>query len=282
MSKDSRSQKPGRGTSKPRGGSTRDQAGAGARTRGPAPRKTDSGARRTGSAPRKNSATPRNNSPRKSSAAPHKTGSAQGKPGAQQRASVYRRRRAVLGTIAVLVLAAVIFGVAQAVSFVKDRFGSDDPEAMPTTTAESSGPSEEELANPQTCSSSALELKVDPASTTVAAGSSLEVPITVTNEGKVQCLVDVGNSSMQMTVTSGDDTVWSTDQCPANPEEHQVLLAPGATEKDAITWSGTRSDEGCPKDAPAAEPGTYQVEVSVAADGGSVKAQRTVEVSDGG
>jgi len=195
---------------------------------------------------------------------------------------VYRRRRAVLGTIAVLVLAAVIFGVAQAVSFVKDRFGSDDPEAMPTTTAESSGPSEEELANPQICSSSALELKVDPASTTVAAGSSLEVPITVTNEGKVQCLVDVGNSSMQMTVTSGDDTVWSTDQCPANPEEHQVLLAPGATEKDAITWSGTRSDEGCPKDAPAAEPGTYQVEVSVAADGGSVKAQRTVEVSDGG
>ncbi|HLR27066.1 MAG TPA: hypothetical protein VK086_00120, partial [Ruania sp.] len=182
MSKDSRSQKPGRGTSKPRGGSARDRAGAGARN---------------SSSPRKSSAAPRN-----SGSTARKAGSGQGKAGAQQRAAVYRRRRAVLGTIAVLVLAAVIFGVAQAVSFVKDRFGSDDPEAMPTTTAESSGPSEEELANPQTCSSSALELKVDPASTTVAAGSSLEVPITVTNEGKVQCLVDVGNSSMQMTVTS--------------------------------------------------------------------------------
>lgn len=192
---------------------------------------------------------------------------------------MYRRRRIVLATVALLVLAAVIFGVAQGVSFVKSQFGSDEPEVAPSATAESTGPSEEELANPETCRSTAIALKVAPESATVAAGAGVQVPITITNEGKVQCLVDVGNANLQMVITSGDDTVWTTAQCPANPKEHQVLLAPGASEKDAITWSGKRGAEGCPQGAEVAGPGTYRIEVSLSVGGGTLTEQRNLEVS---
>lgn len=195
---------------------------------------------------------------------------------------MYRRRRTVLATVAVLVLAAAIFGIAQGVSFVKTQFGSDEPEAAPSATAESTGPSEEELANPETCRSTALALTVAPENTTAPAGAGVQVPITITNEGKVQCLIDVGNANLQMVITSGDDTVWTTAQCPANPQEHQVLLAPGASEQDAITWSGNRSAEGCPQDAQVAGPGTYRIEVTLSAGGGKLTEKRTLEVTEAG
>lgn len=177
-------------------------------------------------------------------------------------------------------LAAAIFGIAQGVSFVKGQFASDEPEAAASSSAEPTGPSEQELANPTTCGNDAVGLRVAPQSTSVPAGEGLKVPITITNDGKVQCLIDLGNANLEMTVTSGEEKVWSTAQCPANPEEYQVLLAPGASEADAITWSGRHSSQGCPKDSPVAEPGTYQIEVSVNADGGTVTAQRTVEVTE--
>lgn len=248
----------------------------------PTPRRSGSGA-----GPQRPQSARRGHPGARTKSAPQRTGaSAKGAPQRgsrhRRRAALYRRRRVFVGAVAALVLAAAIFGIAQGVSFVKDKFGSEEPESVPTTTTESSGPSEEELANPQACRSEAIDLSIAPEETTVSAGSGVKVPITITNDGDVQCLIDVGNDALQMNVTSGEDTVWTTQQCATNPQENEVLLAPGADEQDVITWSGTRSSEDCPDDAPVAEAGTYEIEVRVSADGGSVTEDGTVDVTEDG
>lgn len=185
----------------------------------------------------------------------------------------------MVGVLALLVVAAVAFGVVQGVPLLLDRFGSDDGEPSTEPTEEGTGPDEEALANPVTCQADAVSLELGLAGGEVAAGSRVEVPITITNNGQVPCLLDVGNASLELVVTSGEDTVWTTAQCPAARDERQILLATGAAEQATITWSGRRSAADCPSDTRDARAGTYRVQVSVAVDGGAVTERQSLTLN---
>ncbi len=198
---------------------------------------------------------------------------------AQDRAATFRRRRVVVGVLALLVVAAVAFGVVRGVPVLLDRFGSDDSDATAEPTADSTGPDEEALANPVGCQPDAVSLELGLASGEVAAGSRVDVPVTITNTGQVPCLLDVGNASLELRVTSGDDTVWTTAQCPASGDERQILLAAGAVEENTITWSGRRSAADCPSDTREARAGTYRVQVNLAVDGGEVTERRALTLN---
>lgn len=185
----------------------------------------------------------------------------------------------MVGVLALLVVAAVAFGVVKGVPLVLDRFGSGETAPSTEPTDDATGPDEEALANPVACVPDAVSLELGLAATEVEAGSQVEVPVSVTNTGQVPCLLDIGNQSLELVVSSGDDTVWTTAQCPAGKDERQVLLASGAVEETTITWSGRRSASDCPNDTHKARPGTYRVQVSIAVDGTEVSQRRTLTLN---
>src|SRR5690625_4174147 len=196
-----------------------------------------------------------------------------------ERAAVFRRRRLVVGLLALVVVAAVAFGAVRGVPLLLDRFGplSAEPSAEPTE--EATGPDEEALANPVECVPGAVSLDLGLAATEVDAGSQVEVPVTLTNTGQVPCLLDVGHAALQVQVTSGDDTVWTTAQCPAGKAERPILLAAGGVEETTVTWSGRRSAADCPDDTRDARAGTYRIEVSIAVDGDEVTQRHTLTLT---
>lgn len=185
----------------------------------------------------------------------------------------------MVGVLALLVVAVLAFGVVQGVPLLMDRFGPDDSEAATEPAEDPTGPDEEALANPVACQADAVSLELGLASSEISAGSRVDVPITITNTGQVPCLLDVGNASLQVVVTSGEDTVWTTAQCPAGRDERQLLLATGAVEETVISWSGRRSAADCPNDTREARAGTYRVQVSLAVDGGEMTERQALTLS---
>src|SRR5690625_2743680 len=282
------------------GAATRTGAGGGAaspRRRGP---RASAGAKRdtAGAAGRGTSGTVKRGAtagtPRRAAAGAAKQGTTRNRAGGtrpgprqpqprrrprEQRAAVFRRRRLVVGLLALVVVSAVAFCAVRGVPLLLDRFGplSAEPSAEPTE--EATGPDEEALANPVECVPGAVSLDLGLAATEVDAGSQVEVPVTVTNTGQVPCLLDMGHAALQMQVTSGDDTVWTTAQCPAGNAERPILLPADGAEETTITWSGRRSAADCPDDTRDARAGTYRIEVSIAVDGDEVTQRHTLTLT---
>lgn len=172
----------------------------------------------------------------------------------------FRRRRIVALLIVVILLGGIIAGAWA----LKNRFfpsAASEPEPAPS---QSTGPSEEDLANPTDCAVESLALSVDLAADSLPAGQPANIPITVENTGEIPCLVDVGKDALTLTISSGDDTVWSTRHCSGGlPEERQLLLDVDAKDTTVLAWDGDRSKKGCSEDQEQAKPGTYRVKVSL-------------------
>ena len=84
--------------------------------------------------------------------------------------------------------------------------------------------------------------------------------IGIANKGRTPCTRDVGQAARSITVTSGNDRVWSSDDCSPGGGSEVVTLQPGAAPTSfSVTWSRKRSKPGCPGGAVDAAPGTYRV-----------------------
>lgn len=141
--------------------------------------------------------------------------------------------------------------------------------------SEDAGPTEEALANPVECAPGVLDLTAEVAGDTLPAGQAANIPVKVHNTGEVPCLMVMDKTSLQATITSGGDTVWSSKDCGAGlPEERRILLDVDASDTTVITWPGTRSDSGCGDDQPAAKPGTYRIAVEVNSGGETLTEER--------
>ena len=181
--------------------------------------------------------------------------------------------------LGLILVAGIAFGAVKGVPFLLDRFAPSNAAPMPTSTEDATGPDEQAMANPVGCLQSAVSMQLGLSESQVNAGSRVQVPVTITNTGEVPCLLDVGNDSLTMVITSGDDTIWTTAQCPAGNAERRILLPAGGVEETAISWSGRRSAADCPRDTNAARAGTYQVQVSLAVDGSEVTQRRTLTLT---
>lgn len=177
---------------------------------------------------------------------------------------MYLRRRIAVGIALILVLALVVFCV---VSLAR---GATAVVALATreqpSVARSSLPSPSETSAVKDCGSGDLSLQLTASSQTVAVGGSVDFTVTIVHEGSGSCLVDGSNSSRVLTITSGNDTVWTSASCPS--DSRMLLMAKGDKDTATITWNADRTGSSCEEDSdlPRVDAGTYVAKVAMKGD----------------
>jgi len=178
------------------------------------------------------------------------------RPVGSEPARVYWVRRLVVLAVAVIVLVAAGF-------FISRVFGSSDesdpkPAVTPTDT-EDAAPAPDEPCQPED-----ISLALNTAPEKIDAGKDAAFDVAVTNNGKNACTIDLGDKSRVLTITSGNDGIWSSADCPAKDDESRlVLLRPGSANVNTVIWDGARSNAECATDLPKPRPGTYKLKVEM-------------------
>ncbi|MBD5785496.1 hypothetical protein IF650_04820 [Cellulosimicrobium terreum] len=213
------------------------------------------------------------------------TGSATVRP---SRAVLARRRVVALLLLVGLVVGLVMLGQV-AVRAVQPLFAAEDGAA-----GKVAPPEPEPTGPPETCGPSDLELSVTAGQAEVAPGGSVALAVTVRHVSARACLLDASDLGRPVVVTqrtepaeptegaeptedaepaeeAADEHVWSSADCGSG--ERMLLLGPGDVDVATVRWNGTRSAPGCEGKAAAADPGAYQVVVTLAGvDGATSKA----------
>jgi hypothetical protein len=97
----------------------------------------------------------------------------------------------------------------------------------------------------------------DAASYTV--GSTPRLRMRIQNTSGTACTRDIGAAKNELTISSGDTKVWSSDDCNPGGNEQIATLAPDQSYSVSVTWLGRLSAKGCPTDQPLADKGTYKL-----------------------
>lgn len=185
---------------------------------------------------------------------------------------VYWRRRVVALVVLLLVLVLVwwlIWGRGG------DSGASPEPTPAPTTTSSTTS-SPEPTASPTVAPTETVS--PSPTSTEITdcfdedilieasaeqaiypVGSTPALTLTITNIGTRACRRNVGPGANELKITSGDWTVWSSDDCNPSDEKDMVTLDRGEAFETQLVWDGYISEAGCPPDEPMADPGEYTI-----------------------
>lgn len=76
------------------------------------------------------------------------------------------------------------------------------------------------------------------------------------------CTFEASAESVVVKIASGDDRIWSSQDCPRSVEKTSVVVRSGAPVEVPVTWNGRRSDADCAK-LDWALPGFYHVYAAV-------------------
>ena len=188
-------------------------------------------------------------------------------------ARVYWVRRLVVLGIPLLV---VVLAVARLTA--RGDGGTPSPAAQTTTTAASAvvagtAPSTPPASTAPTteaggvpdCGAAELTLAMAPTAESFGPGAPATFNVTITNKGSVTCLVDAGEASREILITSGADRVWDNRDCiVAGTETRDLLLPGGGADATQLAWDKVRSAPGCPANLPAPGAGTYSAQFTLA------------------
>jgi hypothetical protein len=178
--------------------------------------------------------------------------------------AVYWRRRLITLGVVVIVLALLLRScggdgpTALAPSPGPSTPAASHPASASATPTGSPSPSTTPPLGPCVAGALALSAKAD--ASAYPAGRRPILTIGIANKGSVPCTRDVGQAARQILVTSGNDRIWSSDDCSPGGGSQVVTLQPGAKPTTfTVTWSRKRSRPGCPAGMQEAAPGTYRV-----------------------
>ncbi len=176
-------------------------------------------------------------------------------------ASTYWRRRAVM-LLGILVLLLVLRSCAS---------GDDTPERTsatpkPTTTSSpkpstspSAKPTTPAPAAPAACADGALKLTSSTDADSYVPGATPKITLVIKNSAASPCRRDLGAGAVELLVFSGEDRVWSSDDCNPSTATAVTVLGAGGTQAVVKTWPGVRSAPGCAGSKDTAKAGTYRV-----------------------
>lgn len=184
-------------------------------------------------------------------------------------AHIYRRRR--LTVLAALVVALVLL-VLLIRAIIGASFGAD-PTAAPaapsstaataasgtaTSTATSSA-----TASGAACAADALKVTPTTAAETVKVAQQTKVGMTIENAGPTPCTLDAGSGNLELVISSGNERIWSSDDCQKAGENRPTEVAPGGKLESTVAWEVNRSAQGCPTTLAPLKAGTYALKARV-------------------
>jgi hypothetical protein len=73
------------------------------------------------------------------------------------------------------------------------------------------------------------------------------------------CTFDVSPKSLVVKIASGEDRIWSSQDCPQTIHETEVVVRSAQPVEVPVTWNGRRSDDQCTPGLDWALPGFYHV-----------------------
>jgi hypothetical protein len=189
--------------------------------------------------------------------------------------SVYWVRRALVLVVflaLVFVLIRVIGGGSDpknSAASGPDQSPSTAPSVAPTSTPTPEGKTSKTTKTSETpktsatpkdvkCEGNDVSIDVVPVSRTLASGNSLNlvIQLSAVRDG---CKAAVDPSELSVTVTSGTDQIWSTEDCEKAIPRATLVLAKGKQSSAIVSWNGRRSRPGCLPGQLQAKPGTYVV-----------------------
>src|SRR5699024_4269837 len=110
---------------------------------------------------------------------------------------------------------------------------TDEPTTPPSTPA---------LAEGEPCEPSALQVIAQTDQARYDEGQKPKQSLSVKHLGTVSCTIDGGTATQVFTITSGEDTYWTSTDCQRNAESATVLLDAGQTvSTEQLAWDRTRS-----------------------------------------
>lgn len=125
------------------------------------------------------------------------------------------------------------------------------PKPTPTPLAEPTGD----------CDPTGVDMMIDVSD--VKAGRDNSAELLLTSTDTPACTLSVTPSTLVVNVTSGDDIVWSSDDCPDTLLAKQLVVRSDPPSSYEFTWTGRRSSDGCQLDSSVVEPGGYWIEAAL-------------------
>jgi hypothetical protein len=183
-------------------------------------------------------------------------------------ASTYWRRRVLLLVVLVIVillLAKACGGdgkknTAGAGSSPKPSAAASTQPSVASSVAASPGPASP--AALQSCRDTVLQITTESDAEAYPSGGAPKFTLTVRNIGSVACRRALGPDAVELRVLSGEDRIWSSDDCNEAKGQGVLTLKPGEAQALSVRWPGKRTKPHCVV-GEVAQPGTYRVSARV-------------------
>lgn len=186
-------------------------------------------------------------------------------------ASTYWRRRLVLLGVVLLVLLLLTkaCGGSSGKSNLSAAAASPAPSAAAPVRSVAPSPVPSPVpsvapspAAPRPCPDGVLQVTAVADATSYASGAAPRFTLTVRNTGTAACTRALGPDAVELRVFSGEDRIWSSDDCNGAKGQGVLTLPAGTARATTVQWSGKRTKPGCVVGA-VAQPGTYRVTARV-------------------
>jgi hypothetical protein len=102
------------------------------------------------------------------------------------------------------------------------------------------------------------DISVQPLIERAAAGGQIRIPFDLRGT-EAACTWTVVPSSLVVKITSGKDSIWSSQQCRPTIATGTVVVRSAVPTRLVMVWNGRRSNEDCSRVAKWAVPGWYHV-----------------------
>lgn len=162
--------------------------------------------------------------------------------------AVYRRRRLVVFGGLGLVVLAIILLVAQPWSGSASSSKQVAQTVIPaptSSTAATAPATSPATALTAACEKSQVKVSAYTDAASYAAGQNPQLTMEVENTGSEPCTLNVGTSQQSLTITSGGDYIWLSNDCKTESSDYDLVLEPGQSVKsEPIIWDRTRSNPG--------------------------------------
>ena len=106
------------------------------------------------------------------------------------------------------------------------------------------------------------DIVATPVITSAAGGSDIPITLNLRTVVTEACTWQASAQTMTVTITSGEDYIWSTRECPGAIPVQDLVIRQAVDTPVVVTWSAKRSDETCSTRTAWADLGFYHVEAA--------------------